>query len=87
VEIVLRMLSIKHLYNWSYEESERFARDSTVLRQFCRVYLERLPYDTVLKRQNGLSRYLYKVKAGFMRWVRMSVIASNAILVARRSVI
>jgi len=48
VEVVLRMLIIKHLYNWSYEETEQFVRDSIVLRQFCRVYLEKVSDDTVL---------------------------------------
>jgi len=42
------MLIIKHLYNWSYEETEQFVRDSIVLRQFCRVYLEKVSDDTVL---------------------------------------
>jgi transposase, IS5 family len=50
VEVVLRMLVIKRLYNWSYEQTERFVNDSIVLRQFCRLYLERTPDDTTLIR-------------------------------------
>ena len=46
VEVILRMLVIKRLYRWSYEETEHFVGDSLVLRQFCRVYLESVPDDT-----------------------------------------
>src|SRR5512144_1003914 len=50
VEVVLRMLVVMRLYGWSFEEAEYFVNDSLVLRQFCRVYLERVPDDTVLIR-------------------------------------
>src|SRR4051795_5362074 len=50
VEVVLRMLVVKRLYGWSYEQVEYFVNDSLVLRQFCRVYLEKVPDDTVLIR-------------------------------------
>jgi transposase, IS5 family len=50
VEVVLRMLVVKRLYGWSYEQAEYFVNDSLVLRQFCRVYLEKVPDDTVLIR-------------------------------------
>ncbi len=50
VEVILRMLVVKHLYGWSYEQTEHFVSDSLVLRQFCRVYLERVPDDTTLIR-------------------------------------
>ncbi|HEX2092936.1 MAG TPA: ISNCY family transposase [Longimicrobiaceae bacterium] len=53
VEVVLRMLVLKRLYGWSYAETERFVSDSLVLRQFCRVYLERAPDDTTLIRWAG----------------------------------
>src|SRR4051794_2486351 len=43
VEVILRMLIVKHLYGWSYEQTEQWVNDSLVLRQFCRVYLERVP--------------------------------------------
>src|SRR5579885_1697058 len=46
VEVLLRMLVVKRLYRWSYEETEHFVGDSLVLRQFCRVYLESVPDDT-----------------------------------------
>jgi transposase, IS5 family len=50
VEVVLRLLVVKHLYGWSYEQTEQWVNDSLVLRQFCRVYLERVPDDTTLIR-------------------------------------
>jgi IS5 family transposase len=46
VEVILRMLAVKRLYNWSYEETERYVADSFELRWFCRVYWQRLPDDT-----------------------------------------
>ena len=48
VEVVLRMLVVKRLYGYSYEETERYVSDSLVLRQFCRVYLHPVPDDTTL---------------------------------------
>jgi IS5 family transposase len=50
VEVILRMLVVMRLYSWSYEQAEYFVNDSLVLRQFCRVYLERVPDDTTLIR-------------------------------------
>lgn len=50
VEVILRMIAVKRLYLWSYEETEHFVADSLVLRQFCRVYLEPVPDDTTLIR-------------------------------------
>jgi transposase, IS5 family len=50
VEVLLRMLVVKRLYGWSYEQTERFVSDSIVLRQFCRLYLQPTPDDTTLIR-------------------------------------
>ncbi|MDQ5827204.1 MAG: ISNCY family transposase [Chloroflexota bacterium] len=50
VEVILRMLVVKRLYGFSYEQTEHFVSDSIVLRQFCRVYLEPAPDDTTLIR-------------------------------------
>ena len=50
VEVVLRMLVVKRLYSYSYEETERTVRDSLSLRWFCRVYLNDVPDDTTLIR-------------------------------------
>ena len=54
VEVILRMLVVKHLYRWSYEKTERFVADSITLRQFCRVYLEPVPDDSTLIRWANL---------------------------------
>ena len=54
VEVILRMLVVKHLYGWSYEATERWVSDSLVLRQFCRVYVEHVPDDTTLLRWANL---------------------------------
>jgi len=54
VEVVLRMLVVKRLYGYSYEETERHVSDSLSLRQFCRVYLNEVPDDTTLIRWANL---------------------------------
>lgn len=55
VEVILRMLVVRRLiYDWSFEATERNVSDSLVLRQFCRVYLEAVPDDTVLIRWANL---------------------------------
>src|SRR5512134_171376 len=50
VDVLLRMLVVKRLYGYSYEETERNVRDSLSLRAFCRVYLNDVPDDTTLIR-------------------------------------
>jgi transposase, IS5 family len=54
VEVILRMLAVKRLYALSYEQTEYQVRDSFVLRQFCRVYLQDVPDDTTLIRWAAL---------------------------------
>jgi IS5 family transposase len=54
VEVVLRLLVVKALYNWSYEQTERYVKDSLVLRRFCRIYFEEVPDDTTLIRWAGV---------------------------------
>jgi IS5 family transposase len=56
VEVILRMLVVKHWYGWSYDETERCVGDSLVLRQFCRLYLAPAPDDTTLLRWANLLR-------------------------------
>jgi IS5 family transposase len=56
VEVILRMLVIKHLYGWSYQQTCELVAGSLVLRQFCRVYLEAVPRDTTLLRWANLIR-------------------------------
>jgi transposase, IS5 family len=54
VEVILRMLLIKHLYAWSYAQTEQWVADSLVLRDFCRIYWQRVPDDTTLLRWANL---------------------------------
>jgi IS5 family transposase len=54
VEVVLRLLVVKHLYQWSYAQTEYFVNDSLVLRQFCRLGLAPVPDDTTLLRWANL---------------------------------
>jgi IS5 family transposase len=54
VEVVLRMLVVKRLYGYSYEETVERVRDSLSLRRFCRVYLNDVPVDTTLIRWANL---------------------------------
>jgi len=56
VEVILRMLAVRRLYRLSYEQTEYQVRDSLVLRQFCRVYLQDVPDDTTLIRWAALIR-------------------------------
>ena len=56
VEVILRMLIVRRLSGWSYAEAEQFVGDSLVLRQFCRLGLERAPDDTTLLRWAKLLR-------------------------------
>ena len=54
VEVILRLLIVRRLYGWSYAETEHFVGDSLILRQFCRLGLERVPDDTTLLRWANL---------------------------------
>ena len=50
VEVLLRMLLCKHLYQWSYRETEERVKDSLVLRWFCRVAFHGVPDASTLWR-------------------------------------
>jgi len=54
VEVIVRMLVVRRLYDWTYAETEQFVGDSLVLRQFCRLFLQRAPDDTTLIRWANL---------------------------------
>ncbi len=54
VEVILRLLIVKHLYGFSYQQTEHYVSDSLVLRQFCRLYLQPVPDDTTLLRWANL---------------------------------
>jgi IS5 family transposase len=46
--VVLRMLILKHLHDWSFDECEREVRGSLVYRAFCRIDGERVPNAKML---------------------------------------
>jgi IS5 family transposase len=54
VEVIIRQMAVKHLYDWSYEDTVRFVSDSLVLRWFCRVYLNLVCSDKTLLRWANL---------------------------------
>jgi IS5 family transposase len=56
VEVVIREMAVKHLYDWSYEDTAQFVNDSLVLRWFCRVYLHPVSSDKTLLRWVNLIR-------------------------------
>lgn len=56
VEVILRLLIVKHLYNWSFPQTCHLVADSLVLRQFCRLYFERAPDQSTLNRWAKLLR-------------------------------
>jgi transposase, IS5 family len=50
VEVLLRLLTVKRLYGWTYRATEWHVKDSLVMRWFCRIYWEAVPdYSTVDK--------------------------------------
>jgi IS5 family transposase len=54
VEVILRLLVVQHLYDWSYAQTEHFVGDSLVLRQFCRLGFAPVPHHTTLMRWSNL---------------------------------
>jgi IS5 family transposase len=54
VTVVLRLLILKHLYDWSFDECERVVRGSLVYGAFCRIDGERVPDAKTLIRLSQL---------------------------------
>lgn len=50
IEVGLRVLTVKRLYQFTYRETEWHVGDSLVLRWFCRVYFHAVPDHTTLNR-------------------------------------
>lgn len=50
VEVGVRMLAVKRLYQFTYRGTEHHVGDSLVLRWFCRVYFNAVPDHTTLNR-------------------------------------
>jgi len=56
VEVILRMLALKHLRCLSYEKIIKNVKESLILRQFCRIYFNPLPNkSTLIRWANTLS--------------------------------
>ena len=56
VEVIFRMLTLKHLRGLSYEKTLKNVKESLILRQFCRIYFHPLPNkSTLLRWANTLS--------------------------------
>ena len=53
-EVVLRLLVLKRLKGWTFEETEREVRKSLVYRYLTRVYFERVPDAKTLIRLSGV---------------------------------
>lgn len=54
VEVIVRMLVLKHLRSISYSKTIKQVNESIVLRQFCRVYFNPLPNKSTLLRWANL---------------------------------
>jgi len=52
IEVVLRMLALKHLRSLSYEQVIKRVSESLILRQFCRVYLHPIPNKSIVIRRS-----------------------------------
>jgi IS5 family transposase len=50
VEVSMRMLAVKRLYQFTYRETEWHVGDSLVLRWFCRLYFQPVPDHSTLNR-------------------------------------
>src|SRR6266576_597337 len=50
VEVLLRLLIVKHLHQWSYQDTEEQVDQNLILRWFCRLYWAPMPDDTTLIR-------------------------------------
>jgi transposase, IS5 family len=50
VEVLLRMLILKHLYQWSFQQTQDEVDQNLILRWFCRLYWARVPDESTLVR-------------------------------------
>ena len=72
VEVVLRMLVVRRLYDWGYEATEHFVADSLVLRRFCRVYWQDVPDSSTLNRWAGVIGLARPGRSGGRMWATAS---------------
>jgi transposase, IS5 family len=52
-EVLLRMLLVKHLYDWSEQQTAEQVQDSLALRWFCRLGLQPAPAESLVSQAAG----------------------------------
>lgn len=69
--VALRLLVLKHLYDWSFEECVREVRGSLIYRAFCHLDCERVPDDkTLIRLAHALGPEV--LKKSLERWVEVA---------------
>ena len=77
VEVVLRMLVLKHLKDWSYDELEWEVKGNLVYRSFCRIDAGKVPDAKTLVRLGQLLDG-DALRALFERIVQLGIVARVA---------
>jgi transposase, IS5 family len=52
-EVLLRLLLVKYLYDWSEQQTAEQVEDSLVLRWFCRLGLQQAPSESLVSQAAG----------------------------------
>jgi hypothetical protein len=81
-EVVLRMLILKHVRNWSYETLEREVRANVVYRSFCRIGMEKVPDASLavrmkMSKRPSLKSWMLSIKAETNRQLNNSRASSR----------
>ena len=54
VDSIVRLILVKHLYEWTYRFTQQQVRDSYSLRHFTRIYFDKVPHYSILCRYERL---------------------------------
>ena len=54
VESIVRLILVKHIYEWTYRFTQQQVRDSYSLRHFTRIYYDKVPHYSILCRYERL---------------------------------
>ena len=65
VEVLLRLVLLKHLYQWSYQETEDQVDQNLILRWFCRVYFQSIQAQLLNRRAFIAPKAARSWKAGW----------------------
>ena len=60
-DVVLRLLALKHMFNWSYDEMHREVRANLVYREFTRIGGGKVPDDKTMGRLARQLAVVYKI--------------------------